>query len=329
MCQGSQLADGPHTLTVNVTTTGNTFWFDRLQFTPSPGISSENETNVVFVNIDDPAIEYGLGWQQLGDTANCTTKLGSQLKFNFTGKFEILLIILHNESQRKFFHHIGTSLSWLGFIPTELSHSASSASYSIDGGSPVSFKLNGLPPAATSTVYNQVFFTTPKLSPGAHSLVVTYLGDNSVTPLVLSNMYVTNVTLPSAHQSGSNMSNNSASVSTPNGSLPSSSTPRAVSGSSSSVVPYGAVFGGIFGAVSLIALVFIALPLVRSYKRRKLVAHQQIQDPLPDGYASFTGRPASFTTTAVYPPSFQHPTGSTPFVDRAISHSPHAPWNGR
>lgn len=240
----------------------------------------------------------------------------------------VLDLILHIESQRKFCCHIGTSLTWLGFIPTELSHNASSASYSIDGGPPVSFRLNGLPPTATSTVYNQVFFTTPDLSPGAHSLVVTYLGNNSVTPLVLSHMYVTNVTLPSAPQLGSNTSNNSAPISNSGGSLSSPSpTPSAVS--SSSVVPYGAVFGGIFGAVSLIALVFIALLLFRAYKRGKREAHQRILDQLPDGYASFTGRPGSLPITAVYPSYVQHAPGFTPLVDGGTPYSPHAPWNGR
>ena len=86
LCAGnSQLADGLHTLTVNVTTMGNTFWFDQLQFTPSPDRTYGNGTNVLLINIDDPAIDYGYGWAPWGTTANHTAMEGSQLKLNFTG----------------------------------------------------------------------------------------------------------------------------------------------------------------------------------------------------------------------------------------------------
>jgi len=63
LCEGQpHLADSHHTLTLNVTTMENTFWFDQLLFTPSPGGVYWNRTNMVKIDLDDPAIQYGCGW---------------------------------------------------------------------------------------------------------------------------------------------------------------------------------------------------------------------------------------------------------------------------
>lgn len=85
-------------------------------------------------------------------------------------------------------YRTGTSLTWVGFIPTELPHNKSTASYSIDSGSSSRFELTGLTPTATTTVYNQVFFTTPDLPIGNHTIIVTYEGNN--TPLTLDYLLV-------------------------------------------------------------------------------------------------------------------------------------------
>ena len=79
----------------------------------------------------------------------------------------------------------------MGSIPAEYSHDASSANYSIDGGPFTTFQLDGLPANTTSTLYNQIFFTTPELPNKPHSLLVTYLGNDSQTPLILSNILFT------------------------------------------------------------------------------------------------------------------------------------------
>lgn len=84
----------------------------------------------------------------------------------------------------------------MGFIPKELPHSASSATYSIDGGPLIVFPLNGLLPDSTTTVYNQIFFTTPELPVGLHSLVVKHRGTSQQTPLTLDFLYVTNTSAP-------------------------------------------------------------------------------------------------------------------------------------
>ncbi|KAF5372359.1 hypothetical protein D9615_009234 [Tricholomella constricta] len=181
LCQKSALNDGQHEITVKVTSAGTTFWLDYLVFTPSPQVSYDEA--VLLVENDDTSVMYDSSWVALGANANMTTKKGSQVKFDFIGK----------------------SVTWVGFIPTELSHNPGFGSYSVDGGAPVTFKLNGLPPIKTATVYNQVFFTTPDLTPGLHSLVVTYNGadEGAATPLTLDYLYVTNTSLPSSSSSPS------------------------------------------------------------------------------------------------------------------------------
>lgn len=83
LCEQKELNDGLHEITLNVTTTGNTFWFDSLQFTPSS--SASYESAVLLVDNQDPAIKYDSKWGALGGTANFTQASGSEVKFNFTG----------------------------------------------------------------------------------------------------------------------------------------------------------------------------------------------------------------------------------------------------
>jgi hypothetical protein len=84
LCGQTDLNDGLHTITVNVTsTTGQPFWFDYVQYAPSSSVSEE--TAYIVVDHLDPGIEYGIGWVALGGTANMTSNHGSELWFNFTG----------------------------------------------------------------------------------------------------------------------------------------------------------------------------------------------------------------------------------------------------
>lgn len=78
--------DGPHVLTVKVTVRqSQTFWVDRIVYTPSPSVSLDDKT-IIFEN-NDPAIQYGAGWGAWGGGANYTAQTGSTVNFNFTGPF--------------------------------------------------------------------------------------------------------------------------------------------------------------------------------------------------------------------------------------------------
>ncbi|KAG6844440.1 hypothetical protein H0H87_006981, partial [Tephrocybe sp. NHM501043] len=230
LCQQSTLNDGPHEVTVNVTTTGTTFWLDYITYTPSA--SALYQESVLRVENSDTALLYGAGWGSLGGTANQTTAKGAQAKYDF----------------------VGTSVTWVGFIPTEYPHNAATGSYSIDGSAAVSFNLNGLSATATTTVYNQAFFTTPDLTAGPHSLLVTYNGGaGASTPLTLDYLLVTNTSLPST-----------AGATTVAPSSPTS--PAASSGgnvsqrpetASDSATPVGAIVGGVVGGLAFIAILLL------------------------------------------------------------------------
>ncbi|GLB39931.1 hypothetical protein LshimejAT787_0704410 [Lyophyllum shimeji] len=248
LCGQDVLNDGQHEITVNVTTTGHTFWLDYLIFTPSPNASYDEA--VLIVENNDRAIFLDSSWGSLGGSANMTTVKGSQAKFDFVGK----------------------SVTWVGFIPTELAHAPASGAFTIDGGSPISFKLNGLPADATTTVYNQAFFTTPDLTPGPHTLRVTYNGaDGPATPLTLDYLYVTNTSITNPASAGS--------TDTPNGSH----------NSSSSKTPVGAVVGGVIGGLAALVALVVLLFLWR--RRRRAVQAKSAPEPSSSSGATYEVTP--------------------------------------
>jgi len=143
-----------------------------------------------------------------------------------------------------------------------LSHNASSATFSIDGGIPVNFQLQGLPPdPKIATQYNQVFFQTPDNVPqGNHTLKVVYLG-TSQTPLTVTHMYITNGSAPD-------------SSSTPPPPNPGSTSPDTTHPGTKSKTPIGAIVGGVVGG--LVALILVAV-LLWLYKRRSRRSTDQSQ----------------------------------------------------
>ncbi|GLB40813.1 hypothetical protein LshimejAT787_0900280 [Lyophyllum shimeji] len=198
-----------------------------------------------------------------GGTANMTTVKGSQAKFDFVGK----------------------SVTWVGFVPTELAHAPASGSFTIDGGSPISFKLNGLPADATTTVYNQAFFTTPDLTPGPHTLRVTYNGaDGPATPLTVDYLFVTNTSIPTPASAGSTAAPQGASA-FPNGT---SGLPSGSSDTLSSKTPVGAIVGGVIGGLAVVGLVL----LLFLWRRRQRAAHvKSIPGPSSNGGAPYEVTP--------------------------------------
>ena len=82
-CQ-SNLQDGPHVLSVNVTVLHQqTFWFDQIQYTPSANVSLDNAT--VKFDSSNPAVQYSSGWTGLAGIVNLTQTAGSTVTYNFTG----------------------------------------------------------------------------------------------------------------------------------------------------------------------------------------------------------------------------------------------------
>ncbi|KDR67101.1 hypothetical protein GALMADRAFT_105961 [Galerina marginata CBS 339.88] len=174
LCEADSLSNGQHIISVQTTVLSptNSFAFDRFQYFPSPSVPLDNAT--IFVDSSDSAVQYGSGWGPLGEIAEMTQQNGAKITFDF----------------------VGVQLSWVSMIPSNLSIAPASATYSIDGSTPVSFPLTGLK-AGETEAYNQIFFQTPQLSPGKHHLEVVHGGNAQTTPLSLDYFVITNATLPS------------------------------------------------------------------------------------------------------------------------------------
>ncbi|KAK7001551.1 peroxidase [Favolaschia claudopus] len=167
LCSQPQLDPGPHVLSIQVKSKGQKFYLDYLTYTPLPNASFE--TAVLLYPPTDPDIVYGSGWRSFGGETG-TNANGAQLFLSFHG----------------------TSVVQYGFVPHELSHNATWATYSIDDGNPVNFTLPGLAPTEGTTQYFTSLFRTPTIPSGPHNLVITYGGDDQHTPLMIGGFYVTN-----------------------------------------------------------------------------------------------------------------------------------------
>ncbi|KAF8880164.1 hypothetical protein BD779DRAFT_1676040 [Infundibulicybe gibba] len=231
LCDGTPFFEAKeYTLTLNVTQVYGhemDFYFDYVTYIPSTSVPLGSDT--VLVDRLDPAIvpRPETGWLISTSTSNLgslTQTNGSSLTFNFTG----------------------TSVSWVGFTPQMPSgRPTSNATYSIDNAKPVVFRLPSGSPFDNLT--NQVFFTSPTLNPGPHSLKVTYRGNNATPPLTLSHLVVAN-----------NVSKTSLQV-PPVASA--SSQPPAVSSTAATSTnkpnastPIGAIVGGVIGGIAVICL---------------------------------------------------------------------------
>ncbi|KAJ7768696.1 hypothetical protein DFH07DRAFT_301220 [Mycena maculata] len=254
LCNLAAVAGGAHTLTIQVTSKGQPFYFDNLLYTPLPSVAQESAV-LEYTNMDS-SVSFGSGWAPWG-AQNVTQTPGAQVALNFHG----------------------TSVSLFGYVPTELPHNASSASYTIDGGPPVNFALNGLP-AQSATVYNTLFLTTNTLTPETHNLVVSYDGDSAETPLVVGSFFVTNVSTPSSSTTTTSASSTaSADLST---------TPAAATKST----PVGAIAGGIVGCVAVLALI-VGLVFWCRRRRRSVAADTRRTSANPFTMAAAETLPAS------------------------------------
>lgn len=100
---------------------------------------------------------------------------------------------------------LGTQISVFGTISNIYGDPASS--YSIDGGAPTTF----IATQPTSIQYKQQFFQSPVLSPGAHSLLITFNSQSNTAVFFLDYIDITPVT--NAGTSPSSASSSSSSLS--------------------------------------------------------------------------------------------------------------------
>ena len=75
-------------------------------------------------------------------------------------------------------------MQWYGAIPDSHPYGPSTGTYTLDAGKPIPFGLNGLPGEGKQiTQFCQMFFETPRLPYGIHTINVVY--DGTQTPLTL------------------------------------------------------------------------------------------------------------------------------------------------
>ncbi|KAK7023015.1 hypothetical protein R3P38DRAFT_3536679 [Favolaschia claudopus] len=241
-----------------VCTKGQPFYLDSIIYTPMPEVSTDGA--VLEYLAGDSAIKYGKRWQfyAVENMQNITQTKGSQVEFDFRG----------------------TTFLLTGYIPQELPHNATTATYTLDSSPPATLTLSGLPPNGTTTLFNMPILTLSGLAPQDYTLIMTYQGDSGHTRLIIKNFYAANFTPPAVGPPISKSSSGTGPGST--GGQDNSAT----SHSSSSAA--GAIAGGL---VILAILAFLFFWLLRRRKRRS-----QEDTPVP---ARGTADPFGIETAAV------------------------------
>ncbi|KIJ53464.1 hypothetical protein M422DRAFT_25340 [Sphaerobolus stellatus SS14] len=253
------LSDSLHQLRVEVNTTGQAFLFDSIEYVPSENVSLMNK--VVRLDHRNPSFIYSDGWIESRNIAKLTQITGADLTVKF----------------------IGNSISWIGVIPDNYSHTATQATYIIDDGTPFNFNLLGLPDPDGQYKYNQIFFAADDLVQGPHTLRVTHNGNNQQTPLTIENLVIQNGTIPGQNPSTTNETS-TASGSVPIPSTRSSATAASQttsrSSSSAGVFPshtssssIGAIIGGIVGGLVIIGVLSLSL----FWRRKRRLANRQLE----------------------------------------------------
>jgi hypothetical protein len=293
-CEADSLSDGQHTITLQATVRNqNTFWFDRILYSPSSSVNLDS--SLIMVDASDSAVQYGSGWQDLRVIGKMTLQKGAKVTFDFSGNY---FVLLGQKSSLQPPLAIGTSLKWFSLIPSDEPLASTVATYSVDGGTPVTFSLAGLA-AGAMELYNQLFFEASGLSAGQHRIEVVHGGNSQTTPLSLNYVVVQNApapagsapsALPSLSPSGSTLSPASSSSGSsnstrsttynslsPTGLATGSSNTPAHSGSSgagrsssSSAEEHkgGAIVGGAIGGVVMLVAVILFLLLLRRRRKR-------------------------------------------------------------
>ncbi|KAF7373369.1 hypothetical protein MSAN_00546500 [Mycena sanguinolenta] len=153
------LPDGPHTLTYTLASCSSSssnaapgnVWFDYILYSPSANASTNGF--IYFIDDNDSRIDYSGNWtaETNNDEDFGLSSHGGPAGSSFQLDFE------------------GTYISVNGRIGNDSVNTATQASFSIDGATPVIFSA----PYQTSVAYNQPLFQSSSLAQGKHSLVAT------------------------------------------------------------------------------------------------------------------------------------------------------------
>jgi hypothetical protein len=187
--------------------------------------------------------------------------------------------------------------------PTNLSTAL--ATYAIDDQDAIDFLV---PLSNVSLSRNQILFETTQLYPGQHTLVVTYLGDNTTEPLALNYFVQEDAT-------SSTKSSNSTPTSSTSTSVPSGSSSNSSPSSSTSIHTTDAIIGGVIGGLVLISLLLGLFFFNRRRNNRRL---QALTVPSPNVVNPFTV-PSSNPTSTFLPQNYTSNGQSLPSQSIMIS----------
>ena len=104
------LADGEHSLFINITASSLPFYFDNIGYIPSSSVSLSHAT--VRVSHTDPAIGYSSTWKTYESFVNMTQTAGSEMTFSFIGKSGILYLYQGHSRSSPYIRKV-CHLDWL------------------------------------------------------------------------------------------------------------------------------------------------------------------------------------------------------------------------
>ncbi|KAJ2913360.1 hypothetical protein MD484_g7055, partial [Candolleomyces efflorescens] len=167
LCSFAGLQEGQyHYLTLQ--TNSNLFSVDYIQYTPSSETYGyRSRPSFLSIPSQDETFRYDSSWVRPSDSGFATA---STVGATFSTSFQ------------------GSTLMWYGVIPDGTTGTAQ-GTYSIDGQPPVTFVVNRPTSSASGDLLNQVFFETPLLTYGDHSLTVNYTANGGL-PLTLDRLVI-------------------------------------------------------------------------------------------------------------------------------------------
>ncbi|KAF5317886.1 hypothetical protein D9611_014856 [Ephemerocybe angulata] len=247
LCDFTSIGAGVHNITVRIVSEQKHFWLDYIDYVPSPNPTIPTKPAFNQIDDQDNSIFYDDSWSRIGDFSMYTSRPGGRMTTNFTG----------------------TGVSWYGFIPEEMSHPSSLATYSIDDEAPIPFVLHGILASdpESPTLYNQEFFQTPLLPYGNHTLTVVHNGNDEQTPLTLDRLVVLDHTANTVSVQTADIPLNTSSTAAPSG-----------ANSQSAPLSSGSIAGAVIGALLLLALLIVGFIFGRRWYRKR---SRPIIQPLP------------------------------------------------
>ena len=85
-CEADSLPDSQHNITLRaIVLNRNTFWFDRILYSPSSGVNVD--LSLIMVDSSDPSVTYGPGWQDMRGIGNMTLQQGATATVDFSGEY--------------------------------------------------------------------------------------------------------------------------------------------------------------------------------------------------------------------------------------------------